>query len=97
MAPMAATLAYMRGWYGGERPSPRLHEAIDTCGSVNLAANEAGISRKAAWGKLETLNNLSTLPPVIRQFRGGTVAAINSGESVRLIEHASGGETTAIF
>ncbi len=70
MAQIEATLAHMLGWTGGENPAIRLLEHIESCGSINRAAKEVGMSYKAAWEKLENLNNLSTRPLVVRQVGG---------------------------
>jgi len=70
MSPISTTLQHVLGWSGGENAAIRLLESIDTCGSINRAAKEIGISYKAAWEKIETLNNLSVQPLVLRQVGG---------------------------
>ncbi len=47
-----------------------LLEEIDRCGSINQAAKAVGMSYKAAWEKIETVNNLSTQPLFSRQVGG---------------------------
>ena len=44
--------------------------SIASCGSINRAAKEVGLSYKAAWEKIENLNNLSEKPLIIRQVGG---------------------------
>lgn len=70
MSPISTTLQHVLGWSGGENAAIRLLESIDSCGSINRAAKDAGLNYKAAWEKIETLNNLSTKPLVIRQVGG---------------------------
>lgn len=48
----------------------RLLEAIDRLGSINQAAKEVPLSYKAAWDAIETLNNLSPEPLVLRVTGG---------------------------
>jgi len=89
MAPIAATLVHMLGWSRGENPAIRLLENIDSCGSINRAAKEVGLSYKAAWEKLETLNNLSVQPLVVRQVGGsgggGTVLTEEGRDLLRQV------------
>ena len=63
-------LQYMIGGSGGKNPVVRLLEAIDTCGSINQAAKSVGMSYKAAWERIENLNNLSPQPLISRQVGG---------------------------
>jgi len=70
MSPLSTTLQHVLGWSGGENTAIRLLESIETCGSINRAAKEVGLSYKGAWEKIETLNNLSVQPLVIRQVGG---------------------------
>ncbi len=70
MVPISTTLRRMLGWVGEDDVAIRLLESIDACGSINRAARHVGLSYKAAWEKIETLNNLSTTPLVIRQVGG---------------------------
>ena len=70
MSPMSKTLQHVLGWSGGENPAIRLLESIASCGSINRAAKDVGLSYKAAWEKIENLNNLSEKPLIIRQVGG---------------------------
>lgn len=55
----------------GRRWDPlELLERIDICGSIATAANDMGMSYKAAWQAVEGLNNLSEHPLVERQTGG---------------------------
>lgn len=47
-----------------------LLELIDDCGSINKAASSMGMSYKAAWLAIESINNLSQEPMVVRQTGG---------------------------
>lgn len=47
-----------------------LLQAIASNGSINQAAKSVGLSYKAAWERIETLNNLSPMPLIIRQTGG---------------------------
>lgn len=49
-----------------------LLERIDTSGSISAAATAMGMSYKAAWQAVETINNLSHEPLVVRQPGGST-------------------------
>lgn len=70
MSPISQTLQHILGWSGDENPAIALLEQIELCGSINRAAKAAGLSYKSAWEKIETLNNLSDKPLVIRQVGG---------------------------
>jgi molybdate transport system regulatory protein len=70
MFPISKTLQHVLGWSGGENPAIRLLESIASCGSINRAAKDVGLSYKAAWEKIENLNNLSEKPLIIRQVGG---------------------------
>ncbi len=48
----------------------RLLEAIDKCGSISSAAKAVGLSYKAAWEAVDTMNNLSHEPLVCRLTGG---------------------------
>lgn len=48
----------------------RLLEAIDRLGSINQAARTVPLSYKAAWDAIDTLNNLSPEPLVVRVTSG---------------------------
>lgn len=48
----------------------RLLEAIDRLGSINQAAKAVPLSYKAAWDAIDTLNNLSPEPLVLRVTGG---------------------------
>lgn len=49
-----------------------LLERIDASGSISAAASAMGMSYKAAWQAVETVNNLSHEPLVVRQPGGST-------------------------
>ena len=66
----AKFLQYMMGGNGEKNPALRLLEAISACGSINRAAKTVGMSYKAAWERVEQLNNLSPEPLVARQAGG---------------------------
>lgn len=51
-------------------PTLALLHAIGTNGSINQAAKSVGLSYKAAWERIEALNNLSPLPLIARQTGG---------------------------
>lgn len=89
MLPISTTLQHILGWRGEENTSIRLMESIDACGSINRAAKNVGLSYKAAWEKIETLNNLSSTPLVIRQVGGsgggGTVLTEEGRELLRKV------------
>jgi len=70
MSPLSQALQHILGWSGDENSAITLLEHIDSCGSINRAAKEVGLSYKSAWEKIETLNNLSAQPLVIRQVGG---------------------------
>ena len=89
MSPLSQTLQHILGWSGGENVAIRLLEQIDAYGSINRAAKAAGLSYKSAWEKIETLNNLSVKPLVIRQVGGsgggGTVLTDEGRELLRQV------------
>ena len=89
MLPISTALQHILGWSGEENTSIRLLESIDACGSINRAAKNVGLSYKAAWEKIETLNNLSSTPLVIRQVGGsgggGTVLTEEGRELLRKV------------
>lgn len=49
----------------------RLLEAIDTTGSISSAAKTVGLSYKAAWEAVDTMNNLSHAP-LVTKITGGS-------------------------
>lgn len=55
---------------GKEDPVIDVLEAIDATGSINQAARLVGLSYKAAWERIETINNLSPAPLVERKTGG---------------------------
>jgi molybdate transport system regulatory protein len=63
-------LRYMMGNADDKNPIVRLLEEIHACGSINQAAKTVGMSYKAAWERMETLNNLSPQPLITRQVGG---------------------------
>lgn len=46
-------------------------QALDGCGSISQAARQVGVSYKAAWQAVDTLNNLAGVPVVAKSV-GGT-------------------------
>lgn len=64
-------LQYMLGSSETKNPVVSLLEAIHSCGSINQAAKSVGMSYKAAWERIENINNLSPQPLITRQV-GGT-------------------------
>jgi molybdate transport system regulatory protein len=58
-----------------------LLRAIDTHGSISAAAREIGMSYKAAWDAVDTMNNLAGKPLVIRETGG------KGGGGTRLTPH----------
>ncbi|AFL69487.1 TOBE domain-containing protein [Sulfurospirillum barnesii] len=48
----------------------KLLEAILDCGSISTAAKRVGLSYKTAWEAIDTMNNLSQTPLVIRTTGG---------------------------
>lgn len=63
-------LQHMLGASNKKNPVVTLLEEIHSCGSINQAAKTVGMSYKAAWEKIETINNLSTEPLIRRQVGG---------------------------
>lgn len=53
-----------------EDPILNLLQAIASSGSINQAAKSVGLSYKAAWERIESLNNLSAKPLINRQTGG---------------------------
>ncbi len=51
-------------------PIIELLQEIDTSGSINQAAKAVGLSYKATWERIETINNLSPEPLIHRQTGG---------------------------
>ena len=68
--PDALFLQYIVGSSGQKNPTIALLEAIDSCGSINQAAKAVGMSYKAAWERIENLNNLHSEPIILRQVGG---------------------------
>lgn len=63
-------LQHMLGSSHRRNPVVGLLEEIDLCGSINQAAKSVGMSYKAAWEKIENINNLSPEPLISRQVGG---------------------------
>lgn len=63
-------LYQMAGKVEEEDPLIGLLIAIDADGSINRAAKKVGLSYKAAWERVETINNLSPNPLILRQTGG---------------------------
>ena len=61
-------LRYMIG--ADENPLVGLLEEVHACGSINQAAKTVGMSYKAAWERIETVNNLSPQPLITRRVGG---------------------------
>ena len=90
MSPLSQTLRHILGWSGDENPAITLLEQIDLCGSINRAARATGLSYKAAWEKIETLNNLSENPLVIRQVGGsGGGGTVLTDEGRRMLHEVA--------
>lgn len=53
-----------------EDPIIHLLKAVAKTGSINKAAKEIGLSYKATWERIETINNLSPTPLIKRQTGG---------------------------
>ncbi|WP_035245030.1 TOBE domain-containing protein [Desulfogranum mediterraneum] len=66
----AALLCQLSDGSNREDPIISLLEAIGASGSINQAAKSVGLSYKAAWERLETINNLSPSPLISRQTGG---------------------------
>ena len=62
MLALSTTLQHALGWSGQENAAILLLERIASCGSINRAAKEVGLSYKAAWEKIENINNLCPEP-----------------------------------
>ncbi|WP_240910038.1 TOBE domain-containing protein [Desulfopila sp. IMCC35008] len=79
--PSAVLLAKLAKSGGKPDPVISMLEAIATNGSINQAAKVVGISYKAAWERVEAINNLSPKPLVVRKTGGsgggGTVLTDN--------------------
>jgi len=63
-------LQHMLGSSNRKNPVVTLLEEIDRCGSINQAAKTVAMSYKAAWEKIENVNNLSPEPLISRQVGG---------------------------
>jgi molybdate transport system regulatory protein len=63
-------LQHMIGSSDKKNPVVTLLEEIHACGSINQAAKTVGMSYKAAWEKIENVNNLSPKPLISRQVGG---------------------------
>jgi len=63
-------LQYMIGSSDTKNPVITLLEEIYACGSINQAAKTVGMSYKAAWERIENINNLSPKPLISRQVGG---------------------------
>ena len=63
-------LQYMIGSSDTKNPVVTLLEEIHDCGSINQAAKAVGMSYKAAWERIENINNLSPKPLISRQVGG---------------------------
>ena len=66
----ALFLQHMLGSSNRKNPAVALLEEIDRCGSINQAAKTVGMSYKAAWERIEQVNNLSPEPLIHRQVGG---------------------------
>lgn len=63
-------LQYIIDGRGGKNLVIRLLEEVHNCGSINKAAKVLGVGYKAAWERLENLNNIAPEPLIIRQSKG---------------------------
>lgn len=63
-------LQHMLGASSASNPVVRLLEEVHNCGSINQAAKNVGMSYKAAWERIENINNLSSEPLIMRQVGG---------------------------
>ena len=63
-------LQHMIGSSDTKNPVVTLLEEIHACGSINQAAKTVGMSYKAAWERIENINNLSPKPLISRQVGG---------------------------
>lgn len=70
-APDTLFLQHMLGSSNRKNPVIALLEEIDRCGSINLAAKTVGMSYKAAWERIESVNNLSP-EPLMHRLVGGS-------------------------
>ena len=70
-SPSAATKSFPSLLARGKRwDHLELLERIDGSGSISTAASDMGMSYKAAWQAVESMNNLSEQPVVERQTGG---------------------------
>ncbi len=70
-SPSAATKSFPSLLARGKRwDHLELLERIDSSGSISTAASDMGMSYKAAWQAVESMNNLSEQPVVERQTGG---------------------------
>ncbi|MDD2468435.1 MAG: TOBE domain-containing protein [Desulfobulbus sp.] len=69
-APDALFLQHMIGSSEQKNPVVTLLEEIKACGSINQAAKSVGMSYKAAWERIENINNISPKPLLNRQVGG---------------------------
>jgi len=75
---------------GKEDPIIALLQAIATTGSINKAAKLIGLSYKATWERIETINNLSPVPLISRQTGGsGGGGTILTDEGQAFVARAS--------
>jgi len=70
LTPDALFLQYMIGSSEKKNPVVELLEEINACGSINQAAKSVGMSYKAAWERIENINNVSPKPLISRQVGG---------------------------
>ena len=66
----ASLISQLENWSEEDDPLIALLEAIEAGGSINSAAKAMGISYKAAWERIETINNLSPTPLIERRTGG---------------------------
>ena len=69
-APDTLFLQQMIGSSEQKNPVVALLEQIKSCGSINQAAKSVGMSYKAAWERIENINNISPKPLINRQVGG---------------------------
>lgn len=70
LVPSASLLCKNRDGSQPDDPVIAMLEAIADHGSINQAAKSVGLSYKAAWERIETINNLSAEPLVVRKTGG---------------------------
>lgn len=87
--PSASLLDKASGRKMAPDPVIAMLEAIAENGSINRAAKAVGLSYKAAWERIETINNLSPTPLVLRKTGGsGGGGTVLTEEGVLFLQRA---------